>query len=49
MKLSRDDKMPALKKMLKSADFKVEAIFDDMTFKNPKEKSERMFFVCRKI
>lgn len=38
-----------LKKMLKSADFKVEAVFDDMTFKNPCEKSERMFFVCRKI
>ena len=38
-----------IKKMLKSADFKVEAVFDDMTFKNPCKKSERMFFVCRKI
>ena len=38
-----------IKMMLKSADFKVEAVFDDMTFNEPKEQSERVFFVCRKI
>ena len=38
-----------LTKMLKSAGFKVEAVFGDMTFKEPKEQDDRMFFVCRKI
>ncbi len=38
-----------LQKMLKSAGFKVEAIFGDLTLKTPKETSERKFFVCRKI
>ena len=38
-----------LKNMLKSAGFKVEAVFGDVTFKGPKEQDDRMFFVCRKI
>lgn len=38
-----------LEKMLKSAGFKVEAVFGDMTLKAPKEDAERKFFVCRKI
>ncbi len=38
-----------LQKMLKSAGFKIEAIFGDMTLKAPKEDSQRKFFVCRKI
>ena len=38
-----------LKNILKSAGFKVEAVFGDMTFKEPKEQDDRMFFVCRKI
>ncbi len=38
-----------LKKMLKTAGFKVEAVFGDMTLNPPKENEQRMFFVCRKI
>ena len=38
-----------LEKMLKSAGFKVESVFGDMTLKAPKENSQRKFFVCRKV
>ncbi len=38
-----------LQKMLKSAGFKVESVFGDMTLKPPKEDANRKFFVCRKI
>ena len=37
-----------LEKMLTYAGFKIEAVFDDLTQNPPTEKSERLFYICRK-
>ena len=38
-----------LAKLLEKAGFKVEAIFGDMTQKEPLDTEERLFYICRKI
>lgn len=38
-----------LKEMLEQSGFKVEAIFGDMTLKNPSDTEERLYFVAKKL
>ena len=38
-----------LEKALKSANLKVEAIFDELTFNSPKPESERLIYVTRRV
>lgn len=38
-----------LKEMLESAGFEVQAVFGDMTFENPSEAEERLYFVAKKL
>lgn len=37
-----------IKKTLQIAGFKVEGIYDNLTFDNPSDNSERIFFMCKK-
>lgn len=38
-----------LKEMLEGAGFEVQAVFGDMTFENPSETEQRLYFVAKKI
>lgn len=38
-----------LREILKKSEFSVEALYDDCSFEEPNEKSERIFFVCRRM
>lgn len=39
----------ALKEMLSAAGFKVEAVFGDMTFEEPDDTEQRLYFVAKKL
>lgn len=41
--------LPLLKEMLKKSGFETVAVYDELTHEEPKEKSERLFIIARKI